>query len=315
MATTKKTIIHNPVTGTRTQERVLGSDNIVERDASGKVVYEGSSDSETRAIKAGATLRDNAPPPLTHEQQVIADYKQKQADAAAIAALTPPNLTPEQRAQIGKINPNNGLNPNDTLNQDILANIQAHNNGLNYIGTQFGNDPNNFLGKVGGATSLNTVMNILPKLTAFASKLPGGTSTVNALSQNRKLREYLKDYSNEDNLASVRKNVRTANTQIHDMIMNAKITENTPENNQVTNQIYNGAMQRKFDSIAQLKSIGNGDQRAYTDDIKDDLVELNLYFYGDPTKNVPPGKVADDYALYAALNKPSPKYLPKTGGE
>jgi hypothetical protein len=291
------TIIYNSKTKkTRYQDRELGSDKILERDASGNINYSGSSDAETMAINAGATERDNAP---TREQQVQEKEKQRLADAETIAKMTPPNLSPEQAANIGQLNPDIINDFSDPTSVDIATNINARNNGLNYI---TGTSVDKFIPQ-------NTAINLLPKLTAFASKLPGGTSTINALAQDRKLREYLKDYSNEESLKSVKGNIATADTQINDMITNAKLTANTPENVKVTQTIYNDAQSRKFKTMSQLRAIAAGDQRAYTDNIKDDLVELELYFYGDKLRGTPPGKIADDDALFAALNKPTPKYI------
>jgi len=234
---------------------------------------------------------------LTHEQQVITDEKQRLADEALKATLQPtpqPNLSPEQQSQIGQLD-KNILNAQDPLSADIQKNANIRSIEMQpYLESR-------------NVASLASPWN---KMTAFVGKLPGGTSLINALSQDRGAREYLQDYSNQDNLNSIRKNIGVANTQITDAISYAKLSENTPENTKIAIQIYNEAISRKYKAISQLKQISESDQRAYTDSIKDDLTELELYFNNGARS----GKVIDDNALYVALNKPAPKYLPNTQG-
>lgn len=227
-------------------------------------------------------------PKLTQEQQIQAEIDRSVMKQEMINAQTPQNLTPEQASNIGTFNQDIINNP-DALDASIQQNINYRNNPLDI--------------PIGDKGLLGLSVPYTNKVTGLINQIPYvGTSLINALSQDRKTREYLQDYSNKDNLDSIRKDIGTANKQIADMITNAKVTANTPEQVKAIKEIYNNAQSVKFKKIAQLKLIADNDQRAYTDTIKDDLTELYKYFDEG-------GKFADDTELFAALNKPNPKYL------
>jgi hypothetical protein len=234
--------------------------------------------------------------PLTREQQIQQQIDDENLKKQLIAQQTPPNLSPEQVAQIGQIPQNTGIDP---LTADIQRLAFAHSNPLGKVAQDFQNT-------LAGDTNSPFRLPYVNKAVAFASALPYGTSIVNALSQDRATREYLQDYSQADNLGRIRSNIGTANTQIIDAINMAKFSENTPDKNKIAINIYNDALAKKRESIAQLKLIAQSDQRAYTDSIINDLTELERYFNEG-------GQAADDAEFYAALNKPTLKYLPQGG--
>ena len=107
------------------------------------------------------------PVPLTHGEQVVADYKQKLADQALIDAQNPSKVTPEQLASLGTLtpeqqaianaNPNtpSGVNPNLILSSAIEK------------GT---------LGAIGGATAGGTAGSIIPGVGTAIGAVGGGVA-------------------------------------------------------------------------------------------------------------------------------------------
>lgn len=301
-----ETVIYNSGTGKyRIQRKDPQGNNITEYalnsgDADkqtysgvGEQLYRGSNDAEVRAV---VTSAQNA------------DMQAQQAQE--------PNITPEQKAQIGQLDPN-VINSQDAIDADIQRKIamRMYEQGKNPDGTPLTIRDDT----LGNALNDATVRNFaglprLNQLTAFVGTLPGGTSIVNSLSNNREVREYLQDYSNADNLGRIRENIGKADIAISDAIEFAKNTENTPENNKIANRLYTEAISQKYKAIRQLTKIAENDQRAYSDSIQYDLADLELYFNGDKTRGIPARKIVDDNNFYVALNKPAPKYLPKNTG-
>lgn len=250
--------------------------------------------------KAG-TYASDFKKPLTLEEQWQQELDTSAAKAKWMAEHTPtpdPALNPELAAQIGQIDPNIANNPNDPVSQSIKENAAAYNR-------------------------VDNLTNPLDRIAAFPStinKVTGALGTVpiigdvsrsviNILSTDRSAREYWNDYSNKDNYEAVKKNIGTADDQITKSINTAKQDANTPENQELAIKVYNGAMSQKYATMKQLQDIAANDQRAYTDKIRDDLIELELYFNGNPQLGIPSGKSLDDEKMFNALNRPTPKYL------
>ena len=200
-------------------------------------------------------------PILTHEQQVLADYQQKQADAALIASQNPTVAPPEVPLlnTIGTDQPlmyGTPINTQDPLTSSIMQKNRMH----DVITPAWG---------VSGPDTINIVPAIGKKIAAVVA------------GNNPKVKDFLTDYSNEDNFKSVSKNIELADQQI----AAAKAAATEPGYGTQAIQAYNEAMNQKRKSMAQLKQIASGDQKAYVSDVRIKLTELETYFSSEMKLN------------------------------
>jgi len=230
------TLIYNTGTGQyKVQTRMPGTDQIIEKDMNGKILYQGTNNSDTRATVARAQIND------------------AQQAAAYDKANPVPNVTPDQLSQVGQI-PDLTNNPNQTT-QDINANIQNR-QALNNMGQTYG-PLGNVISGLSDASGLATG--------ALNSVFPGsGTALLNTVSQNRDVRQFLNGYSQQENFKSVSQDVTNAQNNI---ALSIKLA-NQPGNSDLAIKTYNDAIARLNLADAQLKKTEQNDQRAYVDDIK-----------------------------------------------
>ena len=219
---------------------------------------------------------------MTKEKQWAQELADKKAKEDFIASQTPPNVSQKQLQQVGVYNPSSSNDPNAAiLTKDILGNAMIR---------DYESKPYT---ETGSSVSLIPPIN---KLAAFAGKLPGGRELIAAMSTNKKTRDYLSDFSNENNFKTVEDNVRNAQTNLRLAIKMA----NQPGESQEAITAYNDALARIDISIRQLKMIERNDQRAYVDDVKNKRVELeNFLLYNVPVLNA---------QMKNALIKPDPGY-------
>lgn len=238
---------------------------------------------------------------MTQKEQIAADYAKQQAVQDYARSQAPPNLNSQETAQIGQLDPT-VINSQTPLDQSIKGTLQNYNTASQPLSQDIAQLKEGNLFPL--VPAFNKVTGIFARINAFGVS---GSDLLNALSSKRGTREYLQDYNSGDNIISIRKNINLADQQISDAVDFARQTENNPINNKIAIENYNQAISKKYKSIAQLSKIADGDQRAYTDSIKDDLTALDEYFNNG-------GKERDDAAFYAALNKPTLKYLPQQTG-
>lgn len=205
--------------------------------------------------------------------RIQADIDNQRLKEQMIAAQTPANVTAEQLGQVGQPIE---ANPFSELNTGIERNIEKKQQS-DQLGILAAN-----------------------KYTAFAEKaIPFGIGSelMNFVSgQNKELRNWLKEYSNEGNFKAVKDDIQNAQSNMRLAITIA----NQPGNSQDAIQTYNEALGRLEQANAQMKRIESEDQRAYVDEIKRKRIELeNFLTYNVPDLNT---------KMRNALIKPDPNY-------
>lgn len=128
------------------------------------------------------------------------------------------------------------------------------------------------------------LLNIAPGIGQRIAKIVSGS--------NPKVKDFLTDYSNQDNFDSVKRNIQSADIAIAAAI----IAASDPEYSKDAIFTYEEAMNKKRRSMEQLKLISQGDQKAYINNVKDELIKLQTYFDSQMKTN-------DDVAFRTALEK------------
>lgn len=171
-----------------------------------------------------------------------------------------PQLTPEEIAQVGSLDPETLAN--DPLSENIQRNIRERES----LGTIYDADGN-----------LRTIP-ILPgrQINKVSGAIPSGNiknTIINLLSNSEAGRAYLSDYSNEDNFDKIKQNIDLSD----DKISVAKDLASKGFSNEAQ-KLYSEALAQKEKSRRQLKLIAENDQRAYTQKVRLEMTELEVYF-------------------------------------
>jgi hypothetical protein len=211
-------------------------------------------------------------------------WQKKQAEAQA--AANPNNVTPEQLSQVGKIAQPPGFSnlPEQTIINQAATQDQTGGEILNKL--QNRDTVNSNVLHVGVREALK-----------FATGIPIAGKTVNtALQNNEEMRQLISDYSMEDEFSKVKDHVQGAK----DLLKQSIVIANQPGDSDVAIQSYNEALLRLGVAEAQLSLIARNDKRAYVDNVKKELVDLELY----RRNNVPNFNTK----MANALQRPDPKY-------
>lgn len=226
-----------------------------ERDNTGKLV--GAKFSDGRSF-SGLDPRDIVRLAAGYKRSLLkTDIPQEVPPASK--AVVPNNTLPPQPDILSELQQPTIAAPNE-LSQSISENVQDFNR-VNDL-----TDPLQRLAAI--PSSIN-------KLTSFAGRLPGGKSVINSLaSEDPNVRRYLQDYSNEDNFNNVVKNIELSD----DKIKYAKSLASIPGYTDEAKRTYIRAQAEKRRALQQLKLISSRDQRAYTDKVRAEMIELQTYF-------------------------------------
>lgn len=195
---------------------------------------------------------------------------QKQADMQQQNLMMNPLIPQQQIEAAGSGQPNFNNTPvgaRDELTSDIIEKNRMH----DVITPAWG-------------ISGPDLLNIAPGIGQRIAKIVSGS--------NPKVKDFLTDYSNQDNFDSVKRNIQSADIAIAAAI----IAASDPEYSKDAIFTYEEAMNKKRRSMEQLKLISQGDQKAYINNVKDELIKLQTYFDSQMKTN-------DDVAFRTALEK------------
>lgn len=220
----------------------------------------------------GTTFADVKP--LTKEEQFRQQILDEQLKENIKSSMQPVNVTSEQLAQVGQT-PTVTDNYNNPLTRNILQNQQSRET-INKI----------------------PVLNLLGKISDSLISI-GGEEFKSSINSNidslPKLKAYLNDYSNKDNFKAVKKTKSDAKERINWAIQLA----NQPGNSDLAIETYNNALNELNRNAVQLKILSQ-DQKAYTDEVRLEMTDLETYM-----REVLPGK---KLRMQNALIKPDPNY-------
>ena len=206
-------------------------------------------------------------------EQVRANYEQQKLSAQA-TPMTTPEVSQAEISSVGQLS--NEINPQTILNTD--DNVRAlYTDIINKAKAREGN---------AGIGLMDTLVGVLP----------GGKykkELIENMITNPDRKDFLSGYSNEKNLKSVLNNLDLTDKDID----NAKTLAAIPGRAKEAIMLYNTAQAKKQLYYSELKAISQADQRAYTDEIKDKMTEIEAYWA------VGSGKTIDDETIKSTLNK------------
>lgn len=195
---------------------------------------------------------------------------------------TKPNVTGEQLAQVGQTS--DLIKNPDELTSNIQRNVERRT-----AEEQLGNIP-----VLGGIFQANKATDLLRGQEVLGLKPQAALDVLSQ--QNRDIRDYLQDYSNENNYKKILGNIQNAKDNIRLSIKAA----NQPGKSQDAITDYNAALSRLNLVNEQLKIIGSQDQRKYVDEIITKQEEIQNFL----SHNVPQLNIL----MQNALIKPDPNY-------
>lgn len=194
------------------------------------------------------------------------DIEFSQAYEAEKNRLNPPQVTPEQLAEVGQTGE---LLPEEQsfieqTSEDIKQNQKMKDIYTNPLGIPIG--PGEFFGP---QTLTSTGVKVLNRL------VPGlGYEVLNGLTKNEAVKDFLVDYSNQENYDAIKKNLNKTDEDI----AVAKELALVPGRQGEAIKLYNKALSKKLRLKELLTQIANEDQGAYVEKLKDDLTEIEDYF-------------------------------------
>lgn len=259
-----RTAITQPDGSVKYQERIPGTNTIKEYDASGKLLYFGGNDPETRKQ-------------VELYNQKLQSEKQLQATQTQVA---------QTQQELGQISPE-ALNPNDPLTQDIIANIQGqqdYSKILDYSGTARENLNRNAVSLLSRVAPV--AVKILNKASLGANL---GTGIVEQLANDDDVKRVMNKFDTTQNVKDVRDNIKRA----EELKLSAlALAKTDPVKARQNYELY---LSVKRKSLAQMKALSH-DPKQFNE-LKLDIQLLNDYF--DPTTGI---KAMDDLAMAEALN-------------
>jgi len=216
----------------------------------------------------------------------VAYQRQKKAYEESTTPSPPVNVTQEQLARIGQAEDISGQ-PNE-----ITSDIEKK-NAIRQFEQAASNIPIS-----GGVFGLNKVL-------PLGSEIPVAGTIWNKLlriagDQNKDVRDWIQDYSNEENYGKIKTEVQDAQAALKVAI---RVANQPGDINASESAIigYNAAISRLNLADAQLKMIGDRDQRKYADDIRAARTKLRKYI-----DNNIYGRGGYNDIFYNSLLKPNP---------
>lgn len=267
---------------------------------SGIVFPDGREYLDRTPSEIGFLARKYAPVPGTQ------DYNKPPMPEAPLPQETPkPLISEAQKSMVGTGQPNFVSTPS-TAEDELTKNIKEQNRLASVAGTSPESVINAAelgfkLGGVPGAAATGLLQASGIRGSDILGIIPGGVGkrlATTITGNNADLSNYINNYSNEGNFASVKGNLENADKEIDAAIISAS----DPAQTQKAIYAYEEAMNKKRRSIEQLKLIASRNQGEYISSVKDELTTLQTYFDSQMKAN-------DDAAMRAAIDLANKRYL------